>query len=92
LVVEAKKDDFTRGWGQCLAAMLAAQKVNNLADQTAYGITTNGRVWECGQLAGDEFVQDPRSFSFEDVDTLFAALHFLMSQCREQVLRLAASA
>ena len=51
LVVEAKKDDFTRGWGQCLAAMLAAQKVNNLKEQTEYGITTNGRVWECGRLA-----------------------------------------
>src|SRR5438132_7389187 len=29
LVVEAKKDDFTHGWGQCLAAMLAAQKLND---------------------------------------------------------------
>jgi hypothetical protein len=92
LVVEAKKDDFTRGWGQCLAAMLAAQKVNNLKEQTVYGITTNGRVWECGRLGGDEFVQDPRAFSFEDVDALFAALHFLMSQCREQVVSLVTSA
>jgi len=31
-------------------------------------------------------VQDPRSFSFEDVDTLYAALNFLMLQCRDQVL------
>jgi hypothetical protein len=54
LVVEAKKDDFTR-LGQCMAAMLTAQKINALAEQTVFGITTNGRVWECGQLQGDVY-------------------------------------
>jgi hypothetical protein len=87
LVVEAKKDDFIRGWGQCLAAMLAAQKLNDVPDQTFYGITTNGRVWELGQLRGDVFTQDLRPFSLQDLDGLAAALHFIMIQCREQFAR-----
>ncbi len=85
LVVEAKKDDFTRGWGQCLAAMFAAQKLNDLPEQTIYGITTNGQVWQFGQLHTDVFTQDPRSFTLEDVDRLGAALHFVFTQCRDQV-------
>ena len=91
LVVEAKKDDFTRGWGQCLAAMLAAQKLNDIPEQTVYGITTNGQVWQFGQLHAEAFAQDPRSFTLEDVDHLGAALHFVFAQCHEQVTRLVAS-
>jgi hypothetical protein len=87
LAVEAKKDDFQRGWGQCLAALLAAQKLNPLPDQTLYGVSTNGRLWEFGQLQGDLFTQDVRPFSLQDVDSLAAALHFLMIQCRDQVRR-----
>lgn len=29
VVVEAKKNDFEQGWGQCLAELVAAQKINN---------------------------------------------------------------
>lgn len=88
LVVEAKKDDFVRGWGQCLAAMLAAQKLNDLPDQTIYGITTNGQVWQLGQLYGDVFTQDLRAFTLEDVDSVGAALHFVFAQCHDWVTQL----
>jgi len=85
------KDDFTRGWGQCVAAMLAAQKLNDLPEQTVYGITTNGQVWQFGQLHADVFTQDSRSFTLEDVDSLGAALHFVFAQCCDQVTRLYSS-
>jgi hypothetical protein len=84
LVVEAKKDDFVRGWGQCLAAMLAVQKLNNAPDQTLFGISTNGRGWEFGKLRGNVFTQEPRTHSLSDLDGLAAALHFVFAECREQ--------
>ena len=87
LVVEAKKDDFERGWGQCLAAMVAARNLNDSPDPTLYGIATTGRGWEFGRLEGDEFTQDPRLFSLSDLDDLAGALHFVMTRCREQVTR-----
>ncbi len=87
LVVEAKKDDFNRGWGQCRAAMIAATKLNDLPDQTFYGITTNGRGWEFARLRGDVFLQDSRLFSLQDLDGLAAALHSLLIACREQVVQ-----
>jgi hypothetical protein len=71
--------------------MLAAQKLNDLPEQTVYGITTNGQVWQFGQLHADVFTQDPRSFTLEDVDSLGAALHFVFAQCRDQVTRLYSS-
>lgn len=87
IVVEAKKDDFERAWGQSLAAMLAAQKLNDAPDQTIYGIATNGMVWQFGQLLGDEFVQEPRPYTLRELDDLAGALHFVMTQCRDQVNR-----
>ena len=84
-MVEAKKDDFTRGWEQCLVARLTAQKLNDLPEQAVYGITTNGQVWQFGSLHAAMFTQDTHSFTLEDVDSLGATLHFIFAQCHDQV-------
>ncbi len=44
-VVEAKQEDFVKGWGQCLAEMVAAQKLNAgvTPQPTIYGIVTTGK-------------------------------------------------
>ncbi|OWK38848.1 hypothetical protein [Fimbriiglobus ruber] len=86
LVVEAKLDDFERAWGQCLAEMLAAQKLNGLPDQPVYGITTNGQSWEFGVLTGNNFTQDPRAYALSSLDTLGQVLHALFRACRALAL------
>jgi hypothetical protein len=85
IVVEAKKDDFSRGWGQCLAAMLAVQKLNGQPEQPVYGITTNGRFWEFGRLIANSLVRNSRPYIFEDLEQLCAALNYLFDQCRRQI-------
>ncbi len=92
MVFEAERDDFIRGWGQCLAALLAAQRLNNLPELTLYGITTNGKSWEFGKLAAATFTQDPLPFSLRNLEELCGALHFVFEQCRVQVRRLPRSA
>jgi len=92
LIVEAKKDDFARGWAQCLAAMLAAQKLNKVPELTLQGITTNGQFWEFGKLAGSTFTRDLRPFSLRNLEELWGVLHSVFEQCRVQVVRLPRSA
>jgi hypothetical protein len=87
LVVEAKRDDFIRGWGQCLAAMRAAQRLNDAPDLTLFGIATNGLAWQFGRLESDTFTLDIRPFSLREVDALAAAIHHLQILCRDQVAR-----
>lgn len=87
LVVEAKKDDFARGLAQCLAAMVAVQKLNGIPEQALFGVATNGRVWEFGRLRNAVFTQDPRLFLPQELDGLAAALTFLFSQCRDEAAR-----
>ena len=56
ILVEAKKNDFEQGWGQCLAELVAAQKINDNLDIPVYGIVTDGTLWQFGRLVGDIFI------------------------------------
>ena len=74
LLVEAKKNDFEQGWGQCLAELVAAQKINDDADFPVYGIVTDGTLWQFGRLIGDTFTQNRTDFTLANLPTLFGAV------------------
>ena len=78
-VVMARKNDFEIGWGQCLAAMVASQKINaqNIEEHAAfpvYGIVTDGIGWQFGKLVGDTFTENLTPFSLGDLPRLFGAI------------------
>lgn len=50
IVVEAKKNDFEQGWGQCLAELVASQKINDNETNSVYGVVTDGNLWQFGRL------------------------------------------
>ncbi len=79
LLVEAKKNDFEQGWGQCLAELVAAQKMNaknidNSTDLPVYGIVTDGTLWQFGRLIGDTFTKNKTDFALANLPTLFGAV------------------
>ena len=75
ILVEAKKNDFEQGWGQCLAELVAAQKINDDPDTPVYGIVSDGERWQFGKLTGDAFTRHKTSFSIDDIPTLFGAIN-----------------
>ena len=44
MLVEAKKNDFEVGWGQCLAELVAAQKINEDTEHPVFGIVSDGTL------------------------------------------------
>jgi hypothetical protein len=60
MILSNGSDFHEGGWGQCLAAMLAAQTINGNEQIILQGSVSNGEVWQFGQLRGREFVRDPR--------------------------------
>jgi hypothetical protein len=92
LVVEAKLDDFEKAWGQCLAAMLAAQKLNAAPDRPVYGIASNGRAWEFGVLLGAEFTRQWGPVAISVLDELGQSLHAVFRACRDMALARKAAA
>ncbi len=75
MFVEAKKNDFEQGWGQCLAEMVAAQKMNDDPDFPVYGIVTDGKMWEFGRLVQDTFIQNMTNYTVDNLPILFGAMN-----------------
>jgi len=86
-VIEAKKENFTEGWGQCLAGMVAAQKLNAglTSLSNIYGIVTTGKTWEFGQLTDFEVKIHPFALSLRQTDVLLGVLDYLFACCEAQI-------
>ena len=83
LMAEAKKNDFEQGWGQCLAELVAAQKINDDVVFPVYGIVTDGTWWQFGRLVGDAFTRNRTSFSVDNLPTLFGAINSVFAAATE---------
>ncbi|WP_027269236.1 hypothetical protein [Leptolyngbya sp. PCC 6406] len=85
LVVEAKQDKFDEGWSQCLAAMIAAQKLNQDDIKTVFGVVTNGEIWEFGKLTSNGFTKNRRVYLLQDLEGLLAAVNDVFFHCKAQL-------
>lgn len=83
IMVEAKKNDFEQGWGQCLAEMVAAQKMNDNPDFPLYGIVTDGITWQFGRLVADVFTRNRTNFSLDNLPNLFGAVDSVFKAAQE---------
>ena len=78
LIVEAKKNDFELGWGQCLAELVAAQKLNGGHGPAVHGIVTDGEFWKFGKLSGATFVRNVAGFMVSAPSELLGAIDFAL--------------
>ena len=83
MLVEAQKNDFEVGWGQCLSELVAAQKINADPDTPVYGIVSDGIRWQFGQLVGDIFTQNRTGFSTDNLPVLFGAIDSVFKAANE---------
>ena len=74
MLVEAKKNDFEQGWGQCLAELVAAQKINDNTTLPVHGIVTDGILWQFGRLVEDAFIRNRTNYSLDNLPVLFGAV------------------
>ncbi|MEQ8462527.1 hypothetical protein [Coleofasciculus chthonoplastes] len=91
LLVEAKQDKFAEGWAQCLAEMVAAQKLNDELPITVFGIVSNGEKWEFGKLENDKLTKTIQPYTIYQLDRLFAAVNYVFKECESQLNELVAA-
>jgi hypothetical protein len=84
ILVEAKQDNFDAAWGQCLAEMVAAQKLNE-SSMTVFGITSNGDRWQFGKLSDRTFTLNSTFYTIQELDKLFAVLNEVLIDCQNQL-------
>jgi hypothetical protein len=85
ILVEAKKDNFEEGWGQCLAEMLAAQKINDDLTKKLFGVVSNGKLWEFGVLQAEIFTKNRKYYVLENLQELMGAVNFLFAESAAQL-------
>jgi hypothetical protein len=85
MVVEAKKDNFEEGWGQCLAELIAVQKINQSSEDKLFGIVTNGKLWEFAQLHNNIFTKNSTAYLLDNLPTLMAAVNFAFYEAIQQL-------
>lgn len=85
LTVEAKQDKFEEGWGQCLAEMIAVQRINNDFESNIFGIVSNGKIWQFGKLIADVFTRNQNLYVIQDLNKLFAAVNYIFQQCELKI-------
>jgi hypothetical protein len=90
ILVEAKQDNFETGWAQCLAEMIAAQRLNGELEIIVFGIVSNGERWQFGKLEKDVFTRNATFYSIQEIDKLFAAVNYVFQQCELQLNNLVA--
>ena len=86
ILVEAKKDNFDEGWGQCLAELIAAQKLSNNQKNKIFGIVSNGKLWEFGQLQDETFTKNIQYYTLENLPKLMRIIDFVFHESVNQIL------
>ncbi|MFN0201906.1 MAG: hypothetical protein ACKVTZ_10310 [Bacteroidia bacterium] len=84
VMIEAKKDDFDAGWGQCLAQMVTAQQMNK-TEQRVYGIVSNGDNWQFGYFVDNKLITNTFSMGINEIQKLYNAIYFIFEECEKQV-------
>lgn len=84
LIAEAKQNNFTKGWGQCLAELVATQALNDHPEQSIYGIVTDAEVWQFGKLTEKKFTRNLSRALIDDIEEVFGAVYRLLELATEQ--------
>ena len=82
-LVEAKRDDFLSGIGQCAAEMLAAQRFNAKKGNdipTVYGVSTTGLAWKFMKLTERHLYIDVASYTIRECDKILGILASMVAQ------------
>ena len=83
VLVEAKKDEPTTGFGQCVAEMLAAQRFNAERGNDLpciYGTATTGTVWQFLKLEAQKLYIDSAVYSIGQCDQILGILASMVEQ------------
>jgi hypothetical protein len=78
IIAEAKRNDFEQGWGQCLAELVASQKINDDSERPVYGVVTDGNLWQFGKLEKDCFFKNTENFTVDKLSLLYGALNYVV--------------
>jgi len=85
LTVEAKNEEFDKGWFQALLQSVVCQKINETNEIPILSIVTTGDVWQFGKLEKQFFIKHPISSSIQSLGGLLGILNELFTECEHTI-------
>ena len=85
MIIESVEYDFVEGWAQCIAQMLACQKLNNNPNVIIFGIVTTGKQWEFAKLEANIITKNEFGCDIYSLEELVAILDFLLGEAKKQL-------
>lgn len=85
MLVEAKREDLVRGYGQCAAEMIAAQAFNareGSESAKVFGAVTTGELWRFLEMEGTTLRIDARSYHIERLGKIMGILLHLATKAK----------
>ena len=77
-IIEAKKQDWDKGWAQALAEMVAA---SIKGAEICYSVVTTGKIWQFAQLEDSLFIKDPSQISAtRELQVVFDTLNWVFAE------------
>jgi hypothetical protein len=85
ILVEAKHENFTAGWSQCLAEMLACQKLNVNTEGIIYGIVSTGQIWEVGKLVQNTFTKNAKQYTISNLQETINVVNYIFELAEKEI-------
>lgn len=81
ITVEAKNDDYEKGWNDVYKQLVVARHINENDEIPIYAIVSIGTGWQMGKLDGNIIYRHPTPVGLDNPDKLFGILDFIFKDC-----------
>jgi hypothetical protein len=81
VTVEAKNDDYEKGWADAYRQLVVARLLNENQAIPIYAIVSIGKGWEFGKLDGNIIYKHPLGIGLDNANKLLGVLDFIFADC-----------
>jgi hypothetical protein len=81
ITVEAKNDDYEKGWADVYRQLIVARLLNENNELPIYAIVSIGKGWEFGKLDGKIIHKHPLGIGLDNPNKLLGVLDFIFADC-----------
>jgi hypothetical protein len=81
ITVEAKNDDYARGWSDAYRQLVVARLLNGNNEIPIYVIVSIGEGWQIGKLDDNVIHRHPTTLALASPDKLLGVLDYIFADC-----------
>ncbi len=81
ITVEAKNDDYAKGWADAYKQLVLARLINENNEIPIYALVSIGDGWQVGKLSGNIIYKNPIALGLDNPNKLLGVLDYIFADC-----------